>query len=734
MLEHTERALRGADVVLFMIDGREGVTEEDERFVRWVKERRRSHHAPGALGSMYLVANKTEALMPSGEALDDLVNSCYKLGLGEPTLVSAEHGEGLGGLYSILEPHALQPLPPPSLEGQEEHHRLDGQQRSSALAPPPPAAAAAAAAVAVVARKPTITTTLTAASTSTPPPSLPGAGKAAFLSPRVLSRLSRDASGEVAIAVVGRPNVGKSTLVNALLGRERSLVGPTPGLTRDAVTSSLELTDPSWVLNGGEGGGGFPLQGETIITAPPHCSTTTKGRRVRIVDTAGMRRSGTMDLSTPLEGLAVGQSRKALALAHVVVLVVDGSGGTAEGLTEEPQTFPNPPPSSSSSSSAAGGGAYASDAALARRFGKSGGGGGGGGDDTRRFNTARSPRLSSAREIGEEAEALVREAAALAPPKPTPPLLPRQTPLAHASRASSQGLEGRPFGLTKGDLAIAAQVLEEGRGLVVALNKLDAAGGAGVAGEVAKIVAGQLEALGGGVLVPTCALRGVGVGRLLDAIFRTHASWSSRASTGRLNAWLSLVMRHHPPPSISVSRRGGGFARRKSSSGGGEYYSTLIPLRVKYVAQVNSRPPTFAAFTNHAPSKVPTSYKNFLVNSLRAEFNLVGVPVRLLLRRRDNPFSKRTLPSVAPWRPPTSGGAPKSLAATLPKGLRRVGGRVGGGTVAGVGSSPSSAFRSSSAPRSAPKAKVGRVSLKSRRKGVKSSARKEKLGRARMSQ
>ena len=77
----------------------------------------------------------------------------------------------------------------------------------------------------------------------------------------------------------------------------------------------------------------------------------------------------------------------------------------------------------------------------------------------------------------------------------------------------------------------------------------EAAGGEGVAGEVAKIVRGQLDGLGegrGAALVPTCALRGLGVQALLKAIVTTHASWCSRASTGKLNAWVSLVMRHHP--------------------------------------------------------------------------------------------------------------------------------------------------------------------------------------------
>lgn len=246
-------------------------------------------------------------------------------------------------------------------------------------------------------------------------------------------------------------------------------------------------------------------------------------------------------------------------------------------------------------------------------------------------------------------------------------------PPARASRASQQGLTGRPYGLTKADLAIASQVLAEGRGLVVALNKVDAAGGEGVAGEVAKIVRGQLDGLGegrGAALVPTCALRGLGVQALLKAIVTTHASWCSRASTGKLNAWVSLVMRHHPPPTINVTRKGRGGG--KGGKGGeGEFYASPIPLRIKYLAQVNSRPPTFAAFVNHPPARVPTSYKNFLVNSLREEFGLDGVPVRLLLRKRDNPFTALKGGSVLGGGSPRGSSIGLKRASSSPFGGRR---------------------------------------------------------------
>ncbi len=535
MLAHTEAALRGADVVAYVIDAREGVRDDDERFVRWVKERVGGRGASNVL----LVANKAEGFAPA--AVEGLTARAHCLGLGEPILMSADHGEGLGALYAALEPFALQPAA--------------GGGAAPGEAPPPPALVPAPA----------------------PAPEAAGDVKAA-----VAARLSRSASGVIHLAVVGRPNSGKSTLVNQLLGRARSLVGPQAGLTRDAVEGVL------------------PLPG---------------GGELRLVDTAGMRRAGALDFTTPLEGLAAGQARRAIALANVVALVADGSGGAAGGLSEEATDF---------------GGAWR--------------GAGGGG-----------VRLLGA--SADTVAAAAERAAGGAGAPPPPSAVPRSS---RATRAP--GLAGRVFGLTRQDLAIAAQVIEEGRGLVVVVNKVDAAGAAVAAG-VARVVRGQLDRLPeakGAAVVPVSALRGAGMAALLPAVRATYAAWCTRVSTGRLNAWLALVMRRSPPPSIARSvRRGAGAvgrARRtlrgaapgagggSSGGGGGDgdafAAAAPLPLRVKYITQVNARPPTFAAFVNHA-ARFPDTYKRFLVNSLREEFGLWGVPVRLLLRTRDNPYAPR---------------------------------------------------------------------------------------------
>ena len=202
MRAQTETAIADANVVLFMVDARAGITADDERFAELVRRSARP---------VVLLANKAESKLGQQSALE-----AYSLGLGDPLPISSEHGEGLGDLYDALAPF----FPEPDEGDEDEEEGPDAPLR---------------------------------------------------------------------IAIVGRPNAGKSTLVNRLLGSDRMLTGPEAGITRDSVSVDLE-----W-----------------------------RGRRVRLVDTAGLRKKARV--VEKLEKLSVADAIRAIKFAEVVVLLLDAT-------------------------------------------------------------------------------------------------------------------------------------------------------------------------------------------------------------------------------------------------------------------------------------------------------------------------------------------------------------------------------------------------------------------------
>jgi GTP-binding protein len=215
MREQTEEAIRQADVALLLFDARAGITPLDEHFAK----RLRKTKTP-----ILLVANKCES-----RAAEAGLNEAFRLGLGAPIPISAEHGEGMGTLYDALRARA------DDKEGRVEEI-IDAD----------------------------------AALEDLPDDEAPA--------PKVLQ-----------LAIVGRPNVGKSTLANALLGEDRLLTGPEAGITRDAIA-----VDWDW-----------------------------KGTPIRVIDTAGLRRRARV--VEKLERLSGADTDRAVRYAHVVVLVLDAN-------------------------------------------------------------------------------------------------------------------------------------------------------------------------------------------------------------------------------------------------------------------------------------------------------------------------------------------------------------------------------------------------------------------------
>ncbi len=375
MRQQTEAALLDADVTLFMIDARAGLTPMDRHFADWLRRQDRP---------VLVVANKTEGRVGELGAME-----AWELGLGQPILISAEHGDGLSDLYDAI----VGALPSEAVEDDEDEG--DGAE-----------------------------------------------------------------GGPIQIAIVGRPNAGKSTLINHLIGADRLLTGPEAGLTRDSIAVPWE-----W-----------------------------EGRKFKLVDTAGMRRKSRVE--GKLEKLSVAESLRAIRLAQVVVLVLDGN-----------------------------------------------------------------------------------------------------------------------LGIDKQDLTIADHVINEGRALVIAVNKWD------VIDDRAKALQAiedrlqiSLPQVKGVPVVTLSALTGRHTERLLPAVIKIYESWNKRISTGAVNRWLEEATERHPPPAVNGRR-----------------------LRLRYGTQVKSRPPTFAFFVTR-PAELPDSYARYLANSLREVFDMPGTVIRVMLRKQKNPY------------------------------------------------------------------------------------------------
>jgi GTP-binding protein len=173
------------------------------------------------------------------------------------------------------------------------------------------------------------------------------------------------------------------------------------------------------------------------------------------------------------------------------------------------------------------------------------------------------------------------------------------------------------------DLRLADLAEREGRAVVVAVNKWDLeAEKARKLGELREAFGRLLPQLKGAPLVTVSALTGQGLDRLREAIVKAHSVWNTRISTARLNRWLSAQVAEHPPPAPGGRR-----------------------IRLRYMTQVKTRPPTFVLFAS-VPDAVPEDYRRFIVNGLRRDFDMPGAPIRLHLRAGENPYAGRRKPTM----------------------------------------------------------------------------------------
>jgi GTPase len=173
----------------------------------------------------------------------------------------------------------------------------------------------------------------------------------------------------------------------------------------------------------------------------------------------------------------------------------------------------------------------------------------------------------------------------------------------------------RPF--EEQDLRIADLVEREGRALVLGMNKWDLVAGKRTAGKLRQEADHRLPQVKGVPIVAASGLTGDGLDRLMQAVVDSHAVWNRRVSTNALNRWLGDATSAHPPPAVSGRR-----------------------LKLNYITQPKSRPPSFVLFCSRTDA-IPESYLRYLVNDMRDTFKLPGTPIRVTLREKENPFAGR---------------------------------------------------------------------------------------------
>ena len=351
-----------------------------------------------------LLINKSDTRASEQTALE-----AFSLGFGSPVLVSAAHNQGFEDLYEELKPlfdEYAAPYEAP-IRDDNDYNDFEIEEGVEVILP------------------------------------------------------EEDLTKPIKIAIVGRPNVGKSTLLNAIIGEDRAITSPIAGTTRDTVQVQWEYKD----------------------------------RYFRLVDTAGIRKK--YKIVDPLEKLSIAETKRAIRLAHVVLLVLD----------------------------------------------------------------------------------------------------------------ASQSLDHQ-------DQAIAEHVINEGRALIVVMNKWDMVENPDLfRKEMRERFDHALAQIKNVPIVTLSALNGRNVHKALDAVIDIYSVWTRRTSTSRINRWLQRMESAHQPPMAS------GRANR-----------------LRYMTQIKVKPPTFALWVSR-PDDLPDTYQRYLINGLREECDLDGVPIRLSLRKSKNPYT-----------------------------------------------------------------------------------------------
>jgi len=446
------------------------------------------------------------------------------------------------------------------------------------------------------------------------------------------------------VAVIGRPNVGKSTLFNRLIGKRHAIIDNTPGVTRDRREGDGRIADLHF----------------------------------RLIDTAGLADAD----DDSLEGRMRRQTERALDEADAALFLIDARAGVTpldEHLAAWLRTRDTPIVLLANKCECGAGEAGRLDAyslGLGQPLAISSEHGEGLGDLYDTLTTLQPESLvsggSSTNDVSGEAELerplqlaivgrpnvgkstmvnhLIGEDRVLTGPEPgitrdaisiwwkyngravrlidTAGLRKRARVTGRLENLSAgDTLRAIRFSqvvilvldsnvvLEKQDLTIARQIADEGRGLVIAVNKWDVAEDrkASLSRLLYKLET-SLSQIRGVPTVTCSAKTGKGMDLLLPAVFDLHEKWNRRIATGELNRWLAAMTNAHPPP-VAAGRR----------------------IRLRYMTQAKAKPPTFILFSGRV-DKLPESYNRYLINGLRDDFDLLGVPIRLIPRKGKNPY------------------------------------------------------------------------------------------------
>jgi len=442
------------------------------------------------------------------------------------------------------------------------------------------------------------------------------------------------------VAIVGRPNVGKSTLFNKLVGKKLALVHDTPGVTRDRRDAkatfgalALRLIDTAGIAEGAKQSLAARMTAHTMtaVADADVCLFLIDGREgVTAADeivAEGLRRLGkpVVLAVNKCEGRALhlGEGEGwALGFGEPHAISAEHRLGLEE-LIEALAKFA---PAESSAEEDAGEDKPLRLAIVGRpNVGKSS-----------LFNRL----LGTERALtGPEAGITRDSIAARWQAEGREILLHDTAGLRKTARAAGHTLEemsvastleavrfadcvivvldeGAPF--EKQDLTIADMIAREGRAAVFAANKWDlAANRAGAITRLREKLDRLLPQLAGAPLIAVSALTGEGTDRLLPAVLAADRAWNTRIATATLNRFLESALTRHAPPAIHGRR-----------------------VRIRYMTQPKSRPPTFAIFGNQLKA-LPEAYLRYLANGLRENFHLEGAPIRFLLRTAKNPFAEK---------------------------------------------------------------------------------------------